>query len=129
MIKEKKQALEKAPKGSINIVHSKNRTQYYHLNSSNDKKRTYIKKEKETLVRKLCQKDYDIKVLHAAEKEHKVLKALSELYAQGICEDVYENLHRVRKQFVMPITLSDEAFIEQWLSEDYKRKGFEHITH
>lgn len=124
IIKDKRRDLAKAPNGHLNIARSEKRIQYYYKDASEDKKKTYIKKENEALVKALCQKDYDEKVLDAAEKEYKFLNSLCKLYAKGCCEGVYEKLHADRKRFVTPIVLSDEEFIAKWQEENYVGKGF-----
>jgi hypothetical protein len=124
IIKEKRSAVRKAPKGILNIAHSRNRVQYYYKSDSKDKKRKYIKNDQKALITALCQKDYDENVLIKAEKEYKLLNKLYEFYKENTCEDVYERLNPDRKQFVAPIVLSDEEFISQWLTEGYEKKRF-----
>ena len=125
IIREKQQEIENAPKGIVNVAHSGRRVQYYYKNNSKDKKRKYLRKAEEPLIKALCQREYDEKVLEIAEKEHVRLKMLLALYEAGICEDVYEKLKEERKIFVAPIALSDEEYVSQWLEEEYPRKGFE----
>ena len=124
IIKEKKRDLEKVPKGHLNIARSGKRLQYYYKDGSQDNKRIYIKKENVALLKALCQKDYDEKVLDAAEKEYKCLNSLYKCYQKGTCEELYEKLHADRRNFVTPIVLSDEEFIAKWQGESYKEKGF-----
>lgn len=124
IIKEKRIEVANAPYGCINFARSGNRLQYYYKNDSKDEKRKYLKKADEPIVKALCQKDYDKRVLERAEKEYCRLKMLQKIYQVGVFEDVYEKLNADRKSFVTPIVLSEEEFISQWLRQDYPRKGF-----
>lgn len=124
ILKEKSKDLDKAPEGIVNFAHSGNRVQYYYKNNSKDNKRRYIKKKDVSLVSKLCQKDYDEKVIEIAEKEYMRLKSIQNLYQNGICEDIYNHLNPDRKPFVSPITLSDDEFVVKWMQQEYVPKGF-----
>lgn len=124
IIKEKDTALKGAPEGIINIARAGNRIQYYYKADSKDAKRKYIRKMDETLIKNLCQKDYDEKVLELAKKELFHLENVASLSEKGLCEDAYMNLHEDRKCYVTPIELSDEEFVEQWQRQEYVAKGF-----
>ena len=79
------------------------------------------------MVQRLCQKDYDEKVLRAAKRELKQLEKLNALYEdrrEPICNAVYESLAEARRKFIDPISLSDEEYVKQWEAVDYERKGF-----
>ena len=125
IIAEKEHEVAIAPEGTLNICDFKGRTQYY---VHRDGKRKYIKECERQLVKGLCQKDYDQKVLRTAQKELKQLENLRAYYRdqaqETICENVYENMFDKRRQFVIPIKLSDEEFIKQWDAVEYERKSF-----
>ena len=125
IIKEKKEEIVAAPKGIVNVARSGQRVQYYYKSSSKDKKRKYLRKAEEPLIKAICQREYDEKVLEAAEKENIRLKMLLALYEAETCEDVYKKLKEERKIFVEPIALSDEEYVSQWLAKEYVKKGFE----
>ncbi len=124
IIKEKEKSLKGAPKGILNIARAGTRVQYYYKSDSKDKKRKYIKKTDETLIKNLCQKDYDERVLELARKELFHLRNLYALSENGLCDDIYMNLHADRKCYVTPIELPDEEFVEQWQHQEYEKKGF-----
>lgn len=124
VLQKKRKEVQKAPKGILNVARKGNRIQYYFKNSSKDKKRKYLKKSQSSLIKALCQKDYDEKVLDAAEKELKHLSKIQKDYEKGICEDVYQQLIPERRKWVEPIELSDEEFVAQWLNQTYPRKAF-----
>lgn len=124
LIHVKEKDLVKAPKGVINIAQSGNRIQYYYKNSTSDKVRKYIKNKNKQLVKELCQKDYDEKVVFAAEKELKQLEEFQADYLKERCEDVYGKLNEHRKKFVSPIVVPDDEFVVAWEQEEYQRKEF-----
>lgn len=128
LVEKKKVEVVRAPRGLINIAHSGNRVQYYFKQSSKDRVRKYLNKNQAALIKSLCQKDYDERVLDTAERELNHLKRLQNLYKKGICEDVYGKIMSERKKWIIPIELSDEDFILEWLNKDYPSKGFRDNT-
>jgi len=124
IIREKRKTVAMAPKGIVNIAHTDKRVQYYYKDDSKDSKRKYLKKSDVALIRELCQKDYDERVLESAEKEYARLKTLQNIYQKGACEDIYEKLHMDRKLFVTPIVVPEDEFILNWIQKDYEGKGF-----
>lgn len=124
LIQEKRIALKNAPEGLINIAHTKKRLQYYFKQNSKEKKRKYIKKQNYQLVQVLCQKDYDEKVIEVAERELEFLEQLQKNYPQRTYETIYKDLSRDRKQWVQPVELPTEAYIEHWQNETYQKKPF-----
>lgn len=109
----------------MHICQIDGRTQYY-LNQNGQ--RSYLKASQKPLVQKLCQKDYDIKVLRSARKELMLLEKLDHLYKREkrdpICESIYPALLNERKKYVTPIILPDEEYVKAWQSVQYERKGF-----
>lgn len=124
LICEKREMIEKAPKGIINVAHSGKRLQYYYKRDSKDKKRKYLRKNEMPVVEAICQREYDEQVVERAEKERARLQQILALYEKGTCEEVFEKLKEERKTFVTPITLSDDEFVSRWLKKEYTRKGF-----
>lgn len=123
IIQEKKKQIERAPQGIINVAKTNNRVQYYYKKHTKDKKK-YLKKSEHSLVQAVYQKEYNEKVLDKARKEHYHLNQLINLYQKGTCEQIYEQLDCVRKEWVHPIALSDEKYIDEWLKQEYLPKGF-----
>lgn len=124
LLQRKKKEIQKAPKGLLNVARKENRIQYYFKSSSKDKVRKYLKKSQNSLIKALCQKDYDERIVDAAEKELSHLIKLQNDYKRGNCEAIYQKLIPERRKWVEPIELSDEEFVAQWLEQDYPRKTF-----
>lgn len=125
VIREKEQALQNAPTGTVNICKMYGRKQYY-LNENGQ--RSYIKDSDRQLVQSLCQKDYDLRVLRSAQKELKLLEKMNALYCaaaqDSICDSIYEKMSADRRMLIQPIKLSDEEYIKQWETVEYEKKGF-----
>lgn len=124
----KRKSLEQAPEGTLFVAKHGNRTQYYNRFPGFHEKGTYLSKNKGDLIKRLAQKDYDMKVLRAAENELQFLekqkKNASKLLIKGVAEDVYTHLSKERQFLVKPIMLPDDQLIEQWQNQSFERKGF-----
>ena len=106
--------------GYLVISNSHGRQQYYHVDS--EKKKRYISPKNNKLISSLAQKSYDqmlLKELH--KQETQIKKALSLLPSQNI-STIYENLDPRRKSLVTPHFLTDEQYVERWLSVKYEGK-------
>ena len=130
IIKEKEAQTKNTPEGTIHISNSGRKAQYY---LCKNEKRTYIKESDKGLVEKLCQKDYDQRVLKSAKQELKELEKLNKLYEGNSCEAVYTKLHAERQKQVNPIWISDDEYVKKWQNLEYKGKSFleetpEHYT-
>ena len=97
-------------------------------NTSSEKTKKYLNKSQMSLIQKLCQKEYDQKVLLLAEKELKQIERLLNMYDSKTCEDVYESLSLGRKKLVLPISLPDKEYVEQWEQELYEGKLYRCIA-
>lgn len=124
IMKEKEAALLDAPDGTISIHQKGNRIQYYHKDASSNLHRTYLKNSEKKLAEALCQKDYNQKVLKAAEKELKQLERLKSNYPKETVEDIYETMNVHRRKLIQPIVIPDDEFIQNWEQVKYEGKGF-----
>ena len=123
IIQEKQQKIAKSRKGILNIGKVGDRTHFYYKESPSAKRR-YVKKKEEALVRELCQKDYDQKLVEFAQKEIEFLTNLKDCYPKECVEGIYEMLHPSRKIYVQPIIIPDDEYIKAWLDTEYQKKGF-----
>ena len=90
LIKRKQEAIKIAPRGFLRISKSKSRTQYYHRMDNKDKNGIYLKKSEKGRIVSIAQKEYDRRVLKAAEEELKVLERFGRQYPLHIAEEQYE---------------------------------------
>lgn len=122
--KKKEKELLKAPEGSLRLCDSGNRTQYYHRQNTKDKAGTFIREENHALARKLAQKDYNKKIVKAAEAELKAIQQFLHYYPETNIEEVYENLHKKRQCLIAPLEETDEIFIKNWEEVTYQGNEF-----
>lgn len=124
LVQKKRKEIKKAPIGLLNVARTGNRIQYYFKNSPKDKARKYLKKSQSSIIKALCQKDYDERVVEAAEKELNHLVRLQNHYRKGNCEAIYQKIIPERREWIEPIELSDDEFVARWMEQDYPRKPF-----
>jgi len=121
IIQKEEKRLKKIPEGSVQVTGTEKKVMFY---INQEGKRRYAREEEQKLVKQLCQKDYDQKILAKAKKELKDLEKLYHNYDNKIYESVYENLHPVRQQLINPIWIPDDEYIKQWEAVEYIPKGF-----
>ena len=122
IIQKEERKLKNAPEGTVQISGTSKRIQFYF---NEDDKRRYANEKDKKLVQRLCQKDYDQRILDKVQKELKELEKLYKNYDNKIYESVYENLHPVRQQLIKPIWLPDDEYVRQWEAVEYIPKGFD----
>lgn len=122
IIAEKEKALETAPKGYLRYCKSGNRIQYYHRNDPKDYSGTYIRSEQKKLAEKLAQKDYDQRILAAAQKERDALDRLLRQYNGKFVEEIYGSLALPRQELIQTNIISDEQYAKSWQKEQYDKK-------
>lgn len=123
VIVEKENDLKNAPEGVLNISRNGKYVSYYKKDMT-DKTRSYIKNEQMDLVKSLCQKDYNQRILDCAKEELKILEKANKKYSQCNIENIYDTLIDDRKRFVDPLVMPDEEYVKNWESVEYPLKGF-----
>ncbi|MCQ2499681.1 MAG: hypothetical protein MJ133_11955 [Lachnospiraceae bacterium] len=115
--------MEKYPEGVLEIK-TVNGKFYYCIADTKDKKIKYVRKDHIDVVRCIAQRDYDQSYLKIGEKEiSDIENYLSQNYSNKT-QECYSNLHAGRKSLVQPLELSDEEYIEKWMSASYIPKEF-----
>ena len=122
IIKAMEKTLKNATDTTVHICNSRKNPQFY---IHQDGKRIYANEKDQKLVKQLCQKDYNQKILAKAIQELKELEKLYKEYDNKTYESVYENLHPVRQKLITPIWLPDDKFVKQWEAVSYIPKGFD----
>lgn len=110
------------PEGKLRTTKNKGTFQYYCVSESS-KKRTYIPKEKFSLIKKLAQKDYNKKLIKTCRLQIKQLKKFIRLSEKNSIATIYEKLPSARQTLVTPAILSDEQFSKEWLSLEFHHKA------
>ena len=119
LIHNLKNSIEKAPDGTLRINQSHQRIQYYHKDPQNDRVGKYIRKRDFSLAHQLAQKDYDLRVLKAAEAELIWIKNSLEQYPKRLAEEVYRTLPVNLQPLVVPFYEPDDVFLKRWLAVEY----------
>jgi hypothetical protein len=121
IIKEKEYALKKAPEGLLRVTKCRTTTQYFVRTDSCDFNGKYIKQKDKELACRLAQKEYDLKVLDKAKKELLGINNILNTYSKGTFEKAIHELSRGKADLVVPIQLSDEEFIAEWMNQSIER--------
>ena len=125
IVNEKHSALQRAPEGTLRINMNGKYPQYYFRCSAKDKNGRYLSVKETAEIQALAQKEYDRKVLKAAQRERTLLLDLQKDLSFPCAEDLYSLLHRQKQKLVSPIEIPDDAFIRQWQCQSYIPKPFE----
>ena len=120
--KRKENALKRAPRGKLRISNTKSGPQYYYRQFENEKTGIYLPKKEITLVRRLGQKDYDQRTLKSIENEMNAITKFLERYPCPAAEEVFLCMSEFRRELISPLEMTDEMFVEEWLSQEYARK-------
>jgi hypothetical protein len=117
--------LKKAPEGRLRIDKNRSSRQYYHRNCSTDQRGKYIPTTNIALVKALAQKEYDRKLVATLRREHNAINLFIKNFHPEHVDENFRLLNEPRKLLVTPIRMIDEEYIEQWLSVEYEKKGFD----
>ncbi len=124
VIREAKEALAHSPEGRLRATHNHGRTQYFWRTTKQDRLGTYISKKNRELISGLAQKEYDETLLKHASEEYRLLHSLLHQMESQRIEDIYPELNDLRRPHVSPRAITDEQFVQEWLSEEYEHKPF-----
>ncbi len=118
---------EKIPEGHLRISSSKTTVDYYFQPTSLKGlrlKEKYIRKKDRMFASALAQRDYDFRLLETAKKRLYMIQRDLSLYPDDELQNLYLNMSTHRQKIVTPRVFSDEEYIRQWLSKEYKGKPF-----
>ncbi len=118
IIEEKRKALEGAPEGRLRCKKNHERQEYYWVTDREDTIGRYLLADQLDLVKTLAQKAYDLKTLGFAEEKYKRLCALEKYRSEHPLESVYQKYSPSRRELVDPLLMTDEEYIEWWLSQE-----------
>ena len=131
VIEAAKQRLNKAPKGYLRISKKRGGVEYYYKSEgeSNNKGKNsnngrYIRKEEINIVKAIAQRDYDLQVVKRAEERIKAISNFMEKYKKTNLAEAYQQTNSYRRKLIFPAAISDEEFIKQWQTVEYKGKPF-----
>lgn len=123
VVSDRTDNLENAPTGRLRVSSGNDYPQFFYKMENGEE--VYIRKDDSDLVKRIAQKEYDRKVIAAAESEITTLQILLNKYDKGTAEDIYGKLAPARRSLVEPIMISDEEFVRRWLDEPYEKADFD----
>ncbi len=112
------------PEGKLRIVKHGDHIYYYRIVDCGDNNGLLLKDGEKHIANKLAQRSYCEALLRIADKESKLLKRVLEKYPATKVEDYYQTLSNERQKIVVPIMLTDDQFVKQWLENPFEPKGF-----
>lgn len=123
---EIKQKAQKAPpQGHLRIAHpgGGRSPQFYHITDSKDFNGTYIPRAQIQFIKKLAQKDYDLKLIKLLQRQ---LLAFDKLIAEtdSKMETLYSKLTQTRQDLITPVTLTDAQYIKEWQNINWQGRPF-----
>lgn len=124
IITREKKALQYAPEGRLRgVTHGKG-FQYYCRSGKQNDSGIYIRSGDKEFVRKLGQKEYNRRVLTAAEAELKNLEKAAAFYGRNVItvEQVYDNLPRWNQAVVQPLVEPWDQFAARWRQTPFEKK-------
>ena len=125
----KRKELRNAPEGFLRISKSNGVVQYYRRADAADKRGKYIPAKDKELAEQLAQKEYDKKIIRAAEREIRLINYTLKSYNQleskkQLAEKNADCLAPLRRALVKPVHLSDSEYAHRWQALPYKGKSF-----
>ena len=114
LLKETKDALLEVPDGGLRVSVNQGKKQYYWRTETTSENGVYIPKENHALAVALAQKDYDMKLERAIEKELKAIRKYLAILENQVPEDIYRNLNKNRWDMVNPRIELPEQYIQRW---------------
>ena len=129
-----------SPQGHLRIVHPADGRppQYYHLTDPKDFNGTYIPRAQNQLIKKLAQKDYDLKLIKLLQAQLRALDKLLDVtttkrfaetagvttITESKIAQLYSKLNRTRQSLITPVTLTDAQYIEEWQNISWQGRPF-----
>lgn len=123
LIKKTRGRLKNVPAGSLNISIKHGQPMYYWYKGETGKKK-YLGKEEEFKISRLAQKDFDLKVLRAAEKQKKSIDTFLKNYDEDALKSIYAALPPERKKLIDADVVDDDEYVANWLSVSYEPGKF-----
>lgn len=116
--------LKKYPEGKIHIVKSFSRIQYYLRTNPKDKSGVYLSKKEDKKIRIFLQKKYDENAIKHINLEIKNLENFLKKSNSTveILRNKYSDYPQELKKQILPVDMSDEDYVKEWLSIPYVHK-------
>ena len=111
---------EGLPEGRLRISGNGKATQYYLCRPDLGTGGKYLCASKQGIVPGIAQRDFDLKAKRMGEKKLKGIHRFLKNYVPKQISDYYNDLCTARKNMIDPHFITDEMFVEQWLSAPFR---------
>lgn len=122
--KLKKQAVRRAPQGTLRALSRGNSFRFFLISGDSSPNGRFIPRKDWDIAKQIAQRDYDLKIIEGVVHQKGVLERFAKLYNPTELDEVFAQQTQSRRHLITPIRLADEAFVKQWLSVSYEGKGF-----
>ena len=119
-----KKNITSLPEGRVRILRRNSDVYYYSVVDGDDNNGKIVPKDNTRLARGLAQRTYWEDVLKVALQEERLIRKLIDRYPDSVVEEVYETLSQDRQELVTPVIPTDQQYVEKWLSQEFRHKGF-----
>ena len=109
--------------GTLRVSNTGSYNKYYYRMPGDEKGR-YLRKNETDLASALAQQNYNEHMLALARDELKVLKRFISGYPANTINNYLDTLPKARQALITSVWSSDEEYIKQWLSQEYRPRGF-----
>lgn len=118
-IKSRTASINRAPEGRVRCLRKKNHLEFYFMTEKGDKTGKYLSRSHDSVAKKIIQKDYDKKIVIFLKKEHRLITKLLSFYSRDYITTIEKCFSANRRKFIIPVTLSEDAFSKEWLAKEY----------
>ncbi|MBR5658794.1 MAG: hypothetical protein IKX10_05305 [Lachnospiraceae bacterium] len=116
---------QQVPEGvSLRVARHGGSCQYFMREKGAEKTGKYIKKKDLKRAEILAQIEYDEKLIIQLNETLEKLKVLSKGWVEDPFNEAMKRLSMLKRDLVMPIYKSDEAFLSEWKKQEYEGVAF-----
>ncbi len=108
------------PEGSLRVSVDRGRARFYHVNGG----QTYLKKEKQQLIKKLAQKDYNLKFCKQAKEELAAIEKCQKRLNSNDSEGIYSNQSKERQNLTTSYLQSNQEYAKIWQKSPYNTNPY-----
>lgn len=133
-IEKLEKSLQNAPESRLRVSMRKGHPRFYEVTGKGDTTGKYLTNDQGDRIKRLAQADYEKKALFMLRKESRLINALVKFYerANSMGEEFFSGPEELlpglmipaRRELIVPITMDQKAYTENWLADSYERKGF-----
>ena len=120
IIHNKTASLQQPLEGKLRVQKRKNSYQYFLRSDPKDTKGKYLSISQREVAARIAQREYDTKIVEAANKELRIASEYVDVLKQGSVANVFEALNPGKQVIVTPLFLPDRQFATCWQKVEYE---------